>query len=45
MDKSVLSIDDLTVESFTIASDTAVIGDHETGCIGPCENRFTEGFC
>jgi hypothetical protein len=40
-----LNLDDLTVESFATAADAAVIGDHETGCIGPCENQFTAGFC
>lgn len=45
MDKTVLSIDDLTVDSFTIAAEASVIGDHHTGCIGPCEDRFSEGFC
>lgn len=45
MDKTMLSIDDLTVESFTTATSDAVIGDHETGCIGPCENQFTTGLC
>jgi len=41
----VLSLDDLVVDSFTTAADISVVGDHETGCIGPCENQFTAGFC
>lgn len=45
MDKTVLSIDDLTVESFTTATETNVVGDQHTGCIGPCEEQFTDGFC
>jgi hypothetical protein len=40
----VLSIDDLTVDSFTTAAEVSVIGDQHTGCIGPCEDRFTEGY-
>jgi hypothetical protein len=31
-----LSIDDLTVESFTTAADPAVLGDEWTGCMSDC---------
>jgi hypothetical protein len=46
MDKIVLSLDDLTVDSFTASSNEMVIGDHHTGCIDPCQNQFSEGgYC
>jgi hypothetical protein len=37
MDKTVLNIDLLTVESFTAsAADQDVVGDVETGCVSGC---------
>jgi hypothetical protein len=47
MDKTVLSIDDLIVESFTASSDAMVIGDHQTGCIpGDCPASAVTGcYC
>jgi hypothetical protein len=45
MDKTVLSIDDLTVDSFVTATEAAAIGKYDTGCIGPCENQVSGGFC
>lgn len=44
--RRVLSIDDLIVDSFATSAAMIEIGDHETGCIGPCEDRpFTQGYC
>ncbi len=41
-----LNLEDLVVDSFTTAADLSVIGDHETGCIGPCQDRpFTADYC
>lgn len=36
MDKIVLSLDDLTVDSFTTATDPAQLGDEWTGCMSEC---------
>jgi hypothetical protein len=49
VDKTVLSIDQLTVESFTTlaASQEAVVGDVETGCVSGCATGcgFGDSFC
>lgn len=47
MDKIVLSLDDLAVDSFTASSDAIVIGEYETGCIpGACPaTEFTGCYC
>ena len=47
MDKIVLSLDDLAVDSFTAASEEMVIGDHHTGCIpGDCPASAVTGcYC
>ncbi|HEY0016370.1 MAG TPA: hypothetical protein VGC13_08630 [Longimicrobium sp.] len=44
MDKIVLTLDDLMVDSYATTAESSVIGDQHTGCIGPCEDRFTEGY-
>jgi len=36
MDKTVLSIDDLTVESFTTATTPPQLPDEWTGCLSDC---------
>jgi hypothetical protein len=36
MDKIVLSLDDLAVDSFTPSSEEMVIGDVDTGCVSGC---------
>ncbi len=48
MDKTMLSIDQLTVESFTTSTaNQEVVADVETGCVSGCETGcgFDGSFC